>query len=348
MINRKKKWCLIFLVIITLIPFIRISRASETVIYNIENDTWVNYEVNDYFKSHIIINNSENISHNESANYQREVGITNTNFTDINMGVFNKSFGEINGTLTDKTSELFPQTIQTINEINVGPFLGYFYPLENITLINQTIYHINNTIYSIHITKNNVSRLPSDIRYFLNPSPTQKILNLTADERYIFYNTTNDTRTMQPAWYYNPITFNRLIFNFSFELNFTGFFNITYDGSVWDTVLVDSSIDLHYLIYVDLGTGIVLEKQETGNINYYESKSENVKPYYGSPYNISMQVSNSESILNSNAIPFGLVYWIYWVIFGVIAGAIFIVSYILLTGRKSKKPSKYEGNILEK
>ena len=212
------------------------------------------------------------------------------------------------------------------------------------------MYDINKSVYSIYIDKNNASQLPSDIKYFLNPTSTRKLINLSADEVYTFFNNSYDSATILPAWYMNGLTFNRLILNFTFQLNISGFFNTTYDNINWIPTQVISQINFDYLVHIDLITGIVLNMREKGNIKYYESNSFNIEPYFGLPYNISMYITKSNSILNSNAINFGISYWIWIVLIIIVVGVIFVIVYVKMTGgaKEDKKSPEYEGNILNK
>jgi hypothetical protein len=339
---------LLVILTIFLLPFIQISH-SNSLIYGVNVGNRVQYDTREYFKSWININNSDldpnPISHNGTANYYTEVSISAANFTDIDVGIFNNTFGSINGTITETTAELFPQTIQTIDKINVGPFLGYFYPITNITYINETMYNINGTLNSIFIEKNNISELPSDIKHFLNPAKGE-ILNLSASEKYIFYEIGNDSKSIQPAWYTNALVFNRIIINFRFNLNFSGYFNISYDNSNWHTVQIINKLQMDYLVYVDSASGIVIETRETGNIEYYESKSANVEPYYGEAYNLSLYLERKNTIFSSDVINFGISYWIWIILIIIGVGAAFIVLYVIFTGR-NKKEDKLVGNILE-
>lgn len=346
MSNSKKKLILLLIMFsIFLTPFIQISfSASSTHGFNVGN--WVKYDTGEYFKSWVNINNSAPISHNGSANYYTEVKITALNLSEIDIAEFNNSFGSINGTITETTAELFPQTIQTIDQINVGPFLGYFYPITNITYINQTMYNINGTLNSTFIEKNNISKLPSNIKYFLNPAKGQ-IINLSASEKYIFYEIGSDSKSIQPAWYTNALSFNRIIINFTYNLNFSGLFNVSYDNSNWETVQIINQLEMDYLVYIDSATGIVLETRETGNIEYYESKSENIEPYYGQAYNLSLYLERKNIIFSSDVINFGISYWIWIILIIIGVGAAFIILYVIFTGGGSKKEDKLVGNILE-
>ncbi|MHA1830831.1 MAG: hypothetical protein ACTSWR_04790 [Candidatus Helarchaeota archaeon] len=313
--------------------------------YNVNIGSWVNYSTNEYFRSKIIINSSTPISHNGSASYYTKVTITGMNSSFIVPGVYNKSFGVINGTIA---SISMGQIFQTINQINVGPFLGFFYPITNITLINSTMNDFNGKTYHMSIFKNNLSKLPSEIRYFLNPSSNRKIINLSSDLRYQFYNISYDIITLQPLWYLNAVSFHELVLNFTLGLNISSYMNISYNGLTWLPTEVKSTIELNFLVFIDTISGVVLKMQEQGNIDYFESHSENVQPYFGQPYNLTLFLRKSYIFFSSNVINFGFSFWFWLIIILVISGVLFVLLYLVFTRpKKRKKKPSYFGNILE-
>ena len=313
--------------------------------YNVNSGSWVKYTTNEYFRSKITINSSAPISHNESLSYNTKITVDDVNYSALEIGPLNYTFGEINGTVEEL---YYGQTIQKISEINVGPFLGYFYPIVNFTYINNTIYKINNSLFKILINTNNLSKLPSELKYFLNPSYTNGIINLSSSLKFIFHGISNDTTQIQPSWWTNSLTFNRLILNFTLLLNLTSHMNHTYDGINWKLILISTQINMNYMVYIDKNTGIVTNMLQTGNIQYYESCSENIEPYYGLPYNLTIYIRKFSSILDSNVIIFGISNWILIIIGVIIFGLIFVVVYVLITSpKRTKKEEKFMGNILE-
>ncbi|MHA1270008.1 MAG: hypothetical protein ACTSPY_09510 [Candidatus Helarchaeota archaeon] len=337
-------YAFVFAIAIMILPIIE-ANGLEKVIYNVNIGTWVDYNTTEYFRSKIIINGTENISHNETASYKTKITITGINYSKLDPGVFNNSFGIINGTISAIS---MGQTFQEIQQINVGPFLGFFYPVINQSLINQTMNDFNGTVYAIYINLGNLSSMPSEIRYFLNPTNYRKVINLSASLRYLFYNTSYGSITFQPAWYMNALAFNCMILNFTLQLNISSIMNVSYNQLDWKLSQIQSQLSLNYIVYIDIISGVVLNMKQTGDIIYYESTSANVEPYFGLPYNFTMYLRKEYSIQDTNAIIFTLSYWIWIIILVILSGVGFVILYLYLTSpKRTKKEQKYVGNILE-
>ena len=345
----KNKIRYILLINIILINFVLINTSlASNISYNVNVGSWVSYTTTEYVRTKVYISGENPISHNESSTYNTKVVISKLNNSNMTPNALNFSFGEIIGSISDSTIELIPRIIQTINNINIGPFLGFFYPVNNETWINQTIIKINEKTFSVYINQNNVSNLPTEIKLFLNPSNTIKIINISANIRYKFNKISNTTITRQVQWYTDLKTFSVYVYNFTYYLNMSGYLNRTFDGNEWVTSKLISKLVFYYKLYIDKITGIVIKRSRYGNIEYYESKSENIMPYYGREYNLSIYTVKDMEITGSNIIIFNISNWVWFLIAVIIGGIIFVLIYVLYPYiSKPKKKKTIEGNILE-